>query len=264
MYRVLQKVLNTLTGGKVWVEKAAPSDQIEAFLQEVKAIPVKCDLVRVGGAGDGGYLLPDDLEGLSVLVSPGVSTEVGFDLAMAARGLDVYMTDYSVDGPPCAHPRFHFQKKFLDVMEDAQSTRPDTLCAQIAPGHAGDRILQMDIEGAEYRVILDTSDTVLQSFRIMLIEFHGLDRLFCGFSSPLIQATFRKLLRTHDIVHIHPNNAARPRKRGQIVIPPVMEFTFLRRDRTIPDPDRRMQFPHPLDRDNVPDRAAVVLPECWR
>ncbi len=197
-------------------------------------------------------------------MSPGVSTEVSFDLAMAERGMEIYMADASVDGPPVQCPRFHFYKKFLDVFDDERNMRIDTLCARIASEQLGDRMLQMDIEGAEYRVLLDASDEVLRSFRIMIIEFHNLDRMFAAFPLKIIRATFQKLLRTHHIVHIHPNNVCPPRVRGEIAIPPVMEFTFYRKDRAELDVGRKLQFPHALDRDNLPHVRSHVLPACWR
>jgi hypothetical protein len=41
--------------------------------------------------------------------------------------------------------------------------RLDTLCNDIKAEHAGNRILQMDIEGAEYPVLLDVRDEALLS-----------------------------------------------------------------------------------------------------
>ncbi|MEC5293428.1 MULTISPECIES: hypothetical protein [unclassified Aurantimonas] len=46
-------------------------------------------------------------------------------------------------------------KKFLDVFEDDANTRLDTFCSTITCG--GDLIMQMDIEGAEWRTLLDAS-----------------------------------------------------------------------------------------------------------
>lgn len=252
-----------LSGHQVWLEPATDLDDVLALVRSLAPVPVCQQLVRLGSAADGGYLAPDDLEGITVAVSPGVSTEVGFDLAMAERGMNVYMADASVAGPPLDHPRFHFEKKFLDVFEDDRNTRLDTLCASIRPEHAGDRLLQMDIEGAEYRVLLDASDETLKSFRIMLIEFHQLDRMFAKFPLVIIRATFQKLLRFHRVVHIHPNNVCGPRVRGDLEIPPVMEFTLYRNDRAIIAADRKCQFPHPLDRDNVVHQKTLVLPRCW-
>ena len=264
MRRQIKYILESINGHKIWLEPSSDIHEVRAFISSLVPVRDARPLVRLGNAGDGGYLAPDDLEGVAVAVSPGVSTEVSFDSAMAERGMEVYMVDGSVDGPPVQNQRFHFQKKFLDVFEDKMNMRLDTLCALIRPEHKGDRLLQMDIEGAEYSVLLDASAEVIRSFRIMLIEFHQLDRMFAAFPFRLIKATFQKLKRTHEIVHIHPNNVAQPRIRKGVVIPPVMEFTFYRRDRVVVDPKKELKFPHPLDRDNVPQHPSSPLPECWR
>jgi hypothetical protein len=233
-------------------------------LKSLAPVAISQPLVRIGGRDDGGYLLPDDLADIRVAISPGVSTEVGFDLDMAQRGIDVLMADASVNGPPVDNLHFHFQPKFVNVFENGTNTRLDSLCKSKAMEKGGDRILQMDVEGSEYHVLLDLSDEALRSFRIMVIEFHDLDRIFSKFSLRIIQATFLKLLRYHHVVHIHPNNVARPTKRGDIEISPVMEFTFYRKDRAKIEPDRTLEFPHPHDRDNVANLPSIVLPPCWQ
>lgn len=250
-------------GDYAWLEPSSNLAEVSALIRMLVPVAVEPTLIRVGGPDDGGYLLPNDLNGIGAAVSPGISTEISFDLDMAARGIPVYMADASVNGPPIDHPKFHFQKKYLDVFEDHENFRLDTLCSQISPADT-DRILQMDIEGAEYRVLLDASDEVLKSFRVMLIEFHDLDRMLSAFPFKLIKATFQKLLRHHHIVHIHPNNVCTPIVRGNIEIPPIMEFTFYRRDRLRALPETKLTFPHPLDRDNLPHLSSVSLPKCWQ
>ena len=42
------------------------------------AVPGR-ELIRLGPEGDGGYLLPDDLDGVQCCFSPGVSTESRFE-----------------------------------------------------------------------------------------------------------------------------------------------------------------------------------------
>jgi hypothetical protein len=260
----LKTAAERLSGDQIWIERSSNPAELQALMRRLAPRPIKCPLIRIGGPSDGGYLVPDDLEGLAACVSPGVSSEVGFDLAMAERGVDVFMTDASVPGPPIQHDRFHFERKFLDVFEDDNNTRLDSLSTTIDRSFPGDRILQMDIEGAEYRVLLDTSDQALRSFRIMVMEFHHLTRMLGAFPFGLIQATFRKLLRHHHVVHIHPNNVCGATTRGDLMIPPVMEFTFYRKDRALLDPDHHTRFPHQLDRDNVAGRPSVALPICWR
>lgn len=263
MRSFLKATIERMLGNSKWLEPSSNQQEVHSLLRILSPVATNCPLIRLGSAGDGGYLAPDDLEGIAVSVSPGVSTEVGFDLEMARRGIEVYMADASVAGPPVENPRFHFSAKFLDVFEDENNIRLDTLCSSIPDRHSGDRILQMDIEGAEYRVLLDASEEVLSDFRIMIIEFHHLDRMFAHFPLTLIRATFQKLLRSHYIVHIHPNNVCPPRRRGEIAIPPVAEFTFYRKDRAQLEHGTRLEFPHELDNDNLPENPGYALPACW-
>jgi hypothetical protein len=231
------------------------------FFRAIRPTSTNHELIRIGGEADGGYLVPDDLEGIEVCFSPGVSSIADFECDLAGRGISSFLADYSVDGPPLSNSLFHFEKKFLGITEDSKYTRLDSWVIRNAP-HQRDLILQMDIEGSEYPVIIDASPDTLRKFRILVIEFHRMESLYdqCGFE--LIDLTFRKLLKDFSIVHAHPNNFAQPIAIGPYVIPPFMEFTFLRNDR-ISSRRPAMAFPHPLDRTNVPGNEAFSLPACW-
>jgi len=256
-----------LDGGR-WLDSTTPEAHIAEFLGRARPMRGAHPLVRIGPAGDGGYVLPDDLDGITGCISPGVSDGVGFDLAMAERGVTVVMADASVHGPPIDHPLFQFQARHLDVVTSNDTIRLDDLVADVVSVNAreagsGDLILQMDIEGAEYVVLLDASDATLKRFRVLLIEFHGLPNLFSKFGFGAIDATFRKLLRFHYVAHIHPNNCCGAVRRGEIELPWAMEFTFHRRDRGFTGAPARGPFPHPLDARNVPDNPSLPLAPCW-
>jgi hypothetical protein len=257
----LKSLAETSLGHAVHIGRGTLPGDVAAFLSLVRPRAVATPLVRVGAVHDGGYLLPDDLEGISACISPGVSDQIGFDMAMAERGIDVVMADASVDGPPVAHPRFRFTRRFLETFEDERHVRLDRLSSE-AP--AGDKVLQMDIEGAEYRVLLDADADVLRDFRIIVVEFHHLTQIFNRFAFPLVRATFQKLLRSHRVVHIHPNNVSPAIVKSGLAVPDVMEFTFWRNDRADLVEEGSLSFPHPLDADNHPDLPPLVLPSCWR
>jgi hypothetical protein len=123
-------------------------------------------------------------------------------------------------------------------------------------------LLQMDIEGAEYGVLLHTSDETLKRFRILIVEFHGLDALCDRLGFDLVDLTFRKLLRDFEIVHMHPNNAFFPVRFGKFLIPPILEITLLRKDRVTSRAPNR-SFPHELDRKCVVQHPEIPLPTCW-
>jgi hypothetical protein len=177
--------------------------------------------------------------------------------------MDVFMADASVGGPPVQNPRFRFVPKFLDIMASDTTMTLGELVNLAGPAN-GDLVLQMDIEGAEYRVLGATPDEVLRRFRIMVVEFHHLDRLFSRHAFEQLEGTFRRLATTHNVVHIHPNNSTRATKRGGLVVPPVMEFTFYRKDRPLNATSLRAVYPHMLDADCAPNRPSMVLPACWQ
>ena len=260
----LKQIVEQILGWRYWIDGSADPARIEALIRSLKPKSTVAPLVRVGPNGDGGYLMPDDLEGISACVSPGVSVEIGFDLAMAERGIHVFMADASVDGPPQSNKHFQFVKKFLDVFEDEKHMRLDSLCASIQQDLCGDRILQMDIEGAEWRVLLDASSETLRTFRIMVIEFHELRQMFGRYSFGIIEATFRKILQTHSVVHLHPNNIVNSTVFDRFSVPSLMEITFYRNDRPFSMQTNDFVYPHPLDVDNSLEEPTVVLPKCWQ
>jgi hypothetical protein len=73
--------------------------------------------------------------------------------------------------------------------------------------------------------------------------------------------TFKRLLKNHTCVHIHPNNCEPVRIVEGGAIPNLMEFTFLRNDR-IESSAYRTTFPHELDADNTSNER-LVLPQNW-
>jgi hypothetical protein len=149
-------------------------------------------LVRVGGSGDGGYLVPDDLDGIEACFSPGVANTATFELEMARRGITSFLADYSVDGPPESHPMFRFEKKFLGPREDEVHVTLDGWVARCAPG-SGDLVLQMDIEGAEWEVLLAASDATLRRFRVMVLELHDVHRAWERGGLQLMRAALGRL-----------------------------------------------------------------------
>jgi hypothetical protein len=245
----------------IWVDFAVATAPIARLIADLRPVSCEADLVRIGPKGDGGYLLPNDFDDIGACISPGVSSECGFDIQIAEMGIAVFMADASVDGPSLSHPNLHFVKKYVDTYISENTITLDRYAAGIAPGK--DLILQMDIEGAEYRVIAATAVETLSRFRIIVVEFHDLSNLFTKFGFREISSAFRKLLLTHQVVHIHPNNIGGATVRDQLSIPSLMEFTFYRKDRITADKVQRA-YPHPLDAKNVENRIDVVLPACWR
>ncbi len=251
---------HVLTGSSR-LTKSVSKELLAQFLQSVGPVVTEHPLIRVGGEADGGYLLPDDLDGIRTCFSPGVASTSDFEDALARRGIRSFMADYSVDGPPSHNPLFHFEKKYLGAYNDSIFTTLQAWVERNAPQEQ-DMVLQMDIEGAEYPVLLSTPDDVLKRFRTIVVEFHGLGGLAEKNGFELISLAFGKLLAHFDVVHAHVNNCTAVLNYQGLDLPPVMEFTFHRKDRSAQRTAATV-FPHSLDRPNLPVSPDKVLPACW-
>ncbi|MFP5236260.1 MAG: hypothetical protein ACLGSD_10180 [Acidobacteriota bacterium] len=238
------------------------SARVLQFIKKLQPQDCGIELTRIGGPGDGGYLIPRDLEGIEYCFSPGVNTISNFENELADLHIKSFMADYSVDGPPVARPEFTFDKKFLGSTDGGHFMTLSSWKDKYLGKYAGDLLLQMDIEGCEYEAILSTPDSLLNQFRIMAIEFHFLDRLFDPFVFSLISSCFDKILQFFYVVHAHPNNCGNSVAVDGIEVPEVIEFTFINKRRARPV-GPQLSIPHKLDADNKPTAPSLHLPKHW-
>jgi len=235
--------------------------QVQSLLKKLYPVRSSQELIRMGPKGDGGYLVPNDLEGLHACFSPGVSDISEFERECAELGMRVFLADRSVEKPAAEHDFFTFTQKFIGSVANEEFMTLDGWVADSLQDDSSDLLLQMDIEGYEYETILSVTEKLMRRLRIIVIEFHLLDKLWSEPFFTLASRAFEKILLTHTCVHIHPNNCKNTLDINGIQIPKVMEFTFLRNDR-LENLGYQQQFPHPLDCDNTANET-VILPTSW-
>ncbi len=256
-----KKIQQTFLNRGVRITRPTSQESLDVFFKALRPVKTNFELIRVGAVNDGGYLLPNDLRDIDFCFSPGVSDVASFESDLVKRNIQCFLIDYSVEAPPLKHPLIDFEKKFLGLSSNEVFITLKDWINRKAPS-AKDSILQMDIEGAEYEVILNMDDETLDRFRIIVIEFHFLENLLNEFSFNIIFSSFKRILKNFEIVHIHPNNFFSPIKYLNFEIPPVMEFTFLKKDR-ITHTEATTSFPHKLDSKNIPELPDFPLPRCW-
>lgn len=235
----------------VHFEQSISGSQIAEFLKAIQPIGTEHELIRVGSSGDGGYLIPNDLTDVDWLFSPGVSNNASFEAALVAKGITAFLCDGSIENCPIENSELRFTKKFLGVIDSESSMNLKSWVDSSIGLSQSDSILQMDIEGAEYECLLSTPLSTLRRFRIIVVEFHGLDLIGSHLGFRLISRTFQHLGVDFQIVHVHANNCRSPINLSGLTVYPVIEVTFLRNNR-IKCPTRSIAGPHPLDADNVP------------
>jgi hypothetical protein len=257
--RTFEVARNNLNAINKKIAKQVKPGAIQDLIRRLAPVRPARPLVRIGSAGDGGYLAPDDLNGIAHCFSPGVGPTSRFEAALEDYGIHSFLADASVEGPASTLNSFTFDKLFLG--EDGQ---PDQISLAswvtryIPDDDDRDLLLQMDIEGAEFPVIEAAPPDLLRRFRIMIVEFHGLQRLGSCDEFGRISSVLDKILEDFHVVHLHPNNCCGSEIIAGIEIPRVLEFTFLRKDRD--DGGTFVaQLPHPLDADCVPSRPTLVL-----
>jgi hypothetical protein len=236
-------------------------EQVKELIKALRPVKTKFELIRVGGANDGGYLIPNDLEGITACFSPGVADTASFEIDLCKRGIGSHLADGSVDGAPKGFTPLSFTKKYLDGYDDENNM---TLTAWMNKQLAimGDYILQMDIEGGEYTTIVSTPVEILRRFRIICIEIHDIEVWFSPIAWNTVSTFFAKLTQEFYVVHNHPNNNCGNVTVDGVLLPQVFELTLLRKDRS-----EALGFvedlPHPLDAPNVTDKPELKLPKEW-
>jgi hypothetical protein len=256
------------------VDEAETQAKLLTVLEIMRPKASPFDFLRIGGSGDGAYLVPNDLENVEVCFSPGVSNRKSFeDQLTNDYGIRCHMCDFSSDEAKFATPlvsgKQTFDKLWLEPKNGDNAIDLESWIIKHGAMGCNKMILQMDIEGAEYRNILAADIDVLKLFRIIIVEVHGLSMLnskevLHGVISPF----FDKIARAFTCVHIHPNNYSKVVFVGdkKIDISDAVELTFLRTDayQGCPLGDlHAVLVPHPLDTTNGKDLPPIVLSEFW-
>jgi hypothetical protein len=262
--KIKKKVCDYLLTKGVFTSKKVSDSKVNEILKLVQPKELTIKNIRIGGNNDGGYLVPDDLDGIKYCFSPGVGNISKFENELSKRKIKSFLADFSVNNRFDENPLIDFEKKFLGpITYQNHISMKDWMSSKIDYDNEHDLILQIDIEGDEYDVLQSIDITTLNKFRIILIEFHNLQYLFDDYYHHKISKIFKILSDNYFCSHIHPNNDVDfIIKTQDIIIPPVMEFSFLRKDRA-KEIRNKNNFPSDLDQPNNPNKRDLILPNCW-
>ncbi len=240
--------------------------------------PIACgDLVRLGSAHDGGYVVPlNAVKSARALVSFGLRFDWNFEREFRRQNPDavVHCYDHTVSGRAAL---FH---SFTELLRFLTSFRSQTLRAVMTwvdyriffrgcARHFKQRIwrdrnrgsatvadvlerlegrrpvfFKIDIEGSEYRIMHDVLAHA-EAINAMAVEFHDLD-----LHPEAFNAAIAAIRHEFHLVHVHANNYG---DLGPGGFPSALEITFLnKRLARDPVPSMRAYPVEGLDRPNNP------------
>lgn len=255
------RLRSVLARAGIGIVRATPERDIARTLNGLWPVQTNVDLIRIGSPHDGGYVLLDDLDGISDLFSPGVQDNWRFEEELVAlTGARPHLLD--CNGAPEGIP-FEVRKAFLGGFTDKGQLGVNEWIQSCAPSPQSEWILQMDIEGSEFEVIAGLDHDLLSRFRGVIIELHRLDLLSdAGWHQFVFLPFLRKMLDKFVPVHLHANNAAPPLNIYGFQIPRLLEITFWRRDR-VETFKGKPTLPIQLDAKNMPDKPDIDLNWCF-
>jgi hypothetical protein len=190
-------------------------------------------LIRVGGPGDGGYLIPDDLLGITELFSPGSNKLSNFEKEVAERWqIKSFICDSIEEKPDDLSEFQDFTTAWVGPFTDGEKLISLAQCVEEKCNSHGDLMLQMDIEGAEFQTLMAPSTELMRRFRIIVVELHFVEALKNRWAFEQIYSPFfEKILTDFDVVHAHPNNCCGTWNFGDIEFPRLIKLTLHRKDR---------------------------------
>ena len=228
-----------------------------AIVAELQPVALKnCTLTRVGSANDGGYLMCDRLPAaIDAAYSYGVGKNDDWGCQISRTyGVPVHQYDcFNPARPTCTGGTFIFHDECVaDRGEQRESRAFDTLENQLKRnGDSGRTLLvKIDIEAAEWDVILATPDHVLAAIPQLAMELHG-------HNEAKVLDAIRKLKRHFHLVNLNFNNWDCSMKFWPMKTW-AYQVLFVNKNIGVVDPT--VPVPAPRSTLNAPD--APNLPNC--
>ena len=106
-----------------------------------------------------------------------------------------------MDSLPEVQKNYNFLKKNICISDDEENIRFETW-VNLNASNSNSLIGQIDIEGGEYNLIIDTPLNVLKKFKILVIEFHNLNLISNKINCNFYLNVFKKIY----LIFVNINN----------------------------------------------------------
>ena len=252
------------------LETAVDANRLLKVIERFKPVQTQHELMRVGPELDGGYLIPDDIEGITTCfsASSSVDSSAAFELDLfESFNINSHLVNNSMEEAPGYIQPLTFVAKFLSAINNNMYLTLDswvkgTLLVTEYENYDLPLLLKLDIGGDEYSSILSASEDVLKRFRIVVLKLNNVDQWGHPSFFKVVEDFTNKLLEHFIVVHIHPSNKVTIKNVNGIDLPEMLEITLLSKKRcNILGPVSSL--PDELDKPCDPNIKDIVLPDVW-
>lgn len=210
--------------------------------------------LRLGVVNDGGYVIADVKNDYDCYISCGVSNEESFSRDFINKYKMKKDVCYAFDGTINDYPweytkNINFIKKNIGNVNNGKITNLQEYISKY------DNIfVKMDIEGHEYNWLKSLSVEQIDKFAQIVIEFHS------PYYISDIKYLFKKICRTHLLVHVHGNNCGGIERIEGKNYPDIFEVSYVNK-KFMKEPYllNKEKLPGPLDSPNDKDKPEINL-----
>jgi hypothetical protein len=244
-----------LSYGSLRVTRTISYQNYKLLYSKLRPVNNGYNLIRIGPNGDGGYLIPDDLDGIDHVISGGSGNDWGFEKQLKAEiNPSITILDTIDKKPADLDPDVDFIDAWLTEIGSKGRVSLEEL---LSPKKSTSIFLKIDIEGAEFEVLRSIPEHELAKIRILVVEFHGLERMLDrNFLKFVALPVLDKLFLKFDLVHAHGNNCCGVVKMRNLALPRVLEMTFHNKNRGLGNFGLGV-IPHNLDKRIVEKRPEL-------
>lgn len=214
-------------------------------------------LMRIGPSFDGGYVLFNQIENLTLLISIGVARDTAFeeDLITINSKTKVLLFDHTDKPLRKLSHQFTFISKGLGNKSNGNLLSLDDIIKDyVTPLDRS--ILKVDIEGNEYKSFESISSNSLSCFDQILIELHDLG------TSKVMSQEFKRMMNVlrenFNLIHLHGNNNDPWVSVGGAVIPQTLELTWLHKKFSNFISIGNVSFPRVMDYPNTYGQEMIL------
>ena len=244
----------------LYIEKKTQKNDILRVLKKLLPFKIEHNLMRLGENNDGGYLVPNDFNGIKENYSAGVGELTKFEKdLMELFSIKSNMIDFNHINLKILPRDCKFIKKKLGIVSSANEININ----EWLKNKSEEIIFKMDIEGDEYITLTSISDENLKKIRILVIELHDLRHLRNYFFFKTFEKIITRLNKFFYCCHLHVNNSGEVKNIGGIKVPDMLEITLIRKDRIKRFSGKYAEIPHKLDQKTVLSKDEIYIDKKW-